>query len=574
MGSTKNIEYRDCYFQTFKELLSQGGNTDGPIKTIESGKLINLDIDKSIIQNALFEYDVGFDNIRFNNKITFKDCIFKSNVQFVDVSFNSIIVFEDCSGVGNIDFINCAFNDFQIVSGSYESIRFIGTTRESIFGLNSVKFNLCSLKKLEIKSKELHTSIEFNGGNVDDLFISRSRLYRSLLFINNFYCKSFIAETSEFNARLDFYDSNFGNVYLRKASFNEQLVFRKEFKCRSLSFSNTYSKRSIAISFCNDNIASLDIGDCNAEGNLTLSGELNKDLKVAQCISLSLSGTFHGFMSISNIPVFANIDAINFGTIHFDNFRPKILTFQNFHNYGKLVLSNLHLHKDYNCLIIYDSCIRSTEFINADFREFDEVVIAKSNVSELVLSNSLLPSEISTETKNQNLGYKIQSINKITDNIYKQENYRQLRIAMESQGNRKEALHYKSLEMDCLRKELPFGWDKVLLFLNFLSNKHGLSWTRGVLFTILSALFFFLLYENTLQNPHFYWTFDSSLLISKDAFFNGTRYFLKYLSSFPSLRFEQDTDSAAANFITVFARIFIGYGIFQTISAFRKFGAK
>lgn len=301
---------------------------------------------------------------------------------------------------------------------------------------------------------------------------------------------------------------------------------------------------------------------------------MQKELDTNHTISLSLLGTFHGFMSISNIPVLLTVQVINFGTIHFDNFRPKILTFQDFHNYGKLVLSNLHLHKDYNCLIIYDSNIRSTEFINADFREFDEVVIAKSNVSDLLLSNSLLPSKVDTETKNKILGYKIQSINRITDNIYKRENYRQLKNAMESQGNRKEALHYKSLEMDYLRKELPFSWDKILLLLNFISNKHGLSWTRGILFTILSSLTFFLFYESTLEKPHFFWTTQTSWFGTKDAFLLGVKFFFKYLSSFPSLRFEQDGDNASSNIIILLARIFIGYGIYQTITAFRKFGKK
>lgn len=569
-----NKTYREASYRGFKAILNAGGNTTGPVKVVEHVRVIEEKYNEVKIDVCFFEEEVVFDKVQFGGSLHFKDCVFNKRVQFINTTFSLNVHFENCEGNELVEFINCAIDHLKFDSGKYKNIKFSGSITESKIGSNSIKFCKSYIESLKINSKDVFSSIEFNGGVIKDLLISRTKVHSFLLFNEKFLCPQLIFESSEFYERIDFEEADIDFIYLRKTTFNEQVIFRKNFICKRLNFSNTFSKRTVSIDYSEDNIQNLDIDNCNAQGGIVLSGHLEQELNTNNGIALYVSGPFYGFLSVSNISIFPSISAINFGTILFDKIRSKIITIQSFHNYGKLVLSNLFLHNVFNSLIILDSNTRSTEFINVDLREFNEVVIANSNVSELVLSNSFLPSTINTETKEPKLGYKIEAINKIKSDSYKRENYRQLKIAMESQGNRKESLHFKSLEMNYLRRELPFNWDKILLILNYISNNHGKSWTRGVLFTIASAWGFFILYESALPTPHFHWTIYASFGDIQNGFLAGVKFFLKYLALFPSLRFENDGDSGTINLITLLARIFIGYGIYQTITAFRKFGAK
>jgi uncharacterized protein YjbI with pentapeptide repeats len=564
---------RRCTLKAFVSLLDYGGN-DSPLIVEEEGEISNNKSFQSIrLTNVTFEQKINFKDIQFNEHLHFTNCIF-DELEFVDVVFLKSVTFESCICKKTINFTNCSHDTFKIINGEYEKLIFRGAIKESRVGQNIILFEKGTFNKVEFKTREVASSINFIGANVQDLDIIKTRFLGSLNFDDDSTVKRFIIESCDFLQRADFAKSTFEWIYIRKVNFNEQVVFHKEFRCGMLDLSNTFSVRSISVTCENENIGSLHIGDCKFDGTLSLDGNLDKNANDNSKVSLNLSGTFHGIVYVKNISIGLHLSLINFGTLHFDNIKTKIITFQDFHNYGKLTVSNIIKDEYYNCLIIYDSNIHLTEFINVNFREFNEVVIAKSNVSSIILSNSFLPRNIQTETKMPVLGYKIKSINTITDNSYKRENYRQLKIAMESQSNRSESLQYKAQEMHYLRKDLRFGWEKILLYLNFISNNHGLSWIRGIFFTFTCALFFFFMYEYSIGSPHFYWTYETTKAEIKNGFNSGTRDFLRYLATFPSLRFENDGSTSSTSFIILLSRIFIGYGIYQTITAFRKFGGK
>ncbi len=289
----------------------------------------------------------------------------------------------------------------------------------------------------------------------------------------------------------------------------------------------------------------------------------------------NISGVIHGNAVFENVPItHLSIAAVNFGNLTFNRIRTKLIFFQYFHNNNKLTISNIVLDKNYNLLLIYDSNINETEFININFKKFDEVVIAKSNVSNILLSNSLFPHKIQTETKSPVLGYKIEPHENINKNMYYRETYRQLKLAMEKQGNKNLALKFKAKEMHHLRKELTIGWDKTLLYLNFISNNHGISWIRGVIFTIAVGFIFFCIYNSTLSDQYFYWDINSSKEQTKEAFWFGLNHFSSFIASFPKLRLDDNSNTWQTNLCVLASRIFIGYGIYQTITSFRKYGGK
>lgn len=177
-------------------------------------------------------------------------------------------------------------------------------------------------------------------------------------------------------------------------------------------------------------------------------------------------------------------------------------------------------------------------------------------------------------TNNPKYGYNIHADENINDNTYFRESYRQLKVAMERQGNVDAALKFKAKELFYLRKELPFGWDSILLYCNYYSDNHGLSWSRAVLFTLIISYLFFIAFEATIRGHQINFIVSSLHEFGQMFSFTLRKYF-EFLSAFPL--FKNQTASAiswVSYLILILSRIGIGYGVYQAISAFRKFSAK
>lgn len=116
---------------------------------------------------------------------------------------------------------------------------------------------------------------------------------------------------------------------------------------------------------------------------------------------------------------------------------------------------------------------------------------------------------------------------------------------------------------------LFFNEDKILLFLNKNSNDFGASWMVGVNFTILVGLITYLpilgyLYQNNCIS------FDLSIN-SLGNFFQNFGEILNPLKWTNLCLF--NTEPTGWIYVWIFiGRIFIGYGYYQTIQAFRKYG--
>ncbi|MDD3637620.1 MAG: pentapeptide repeat-containing protein [Bacteroidales bacterium] len=116
--------------------------------------------------------------------------------------------------------------------------------------------------------------------------------------------------------------------------------------------------------------------------------------------------------------------------------------------------------------------------------------------------------------------------------------------------------------------------EKAILFLNRYSNNYGLSWTQGIKFTVLFVgLPFFLLYNSLLADPYYksiFTDFDSFVYVLDQ----GLQYFVQFLNpthAFDFMKVYDPHPQGPAYIIDGFSRIFITYGYYQTIQAFRKF---
>jgi len=141
------------------------------------------------------------------------------------------------------------------------------------------------------------------------------------------------------------------------------------------------------------------------------------------------------------------------------------------------------------------------------------------------------------------------------------------------------ALVYRKHEMNSYTNELNINnevsEEKIVLWLNKLSNNHGLSWGTGVSFTLIVWLTFYFLYVLSEYNFSFYQTISSAYF--SNAFWSDAISFLWLPHGLENLTEKLNVDRSFLSSISmvltfVLGKIAIAYGIYQTISAFRKHG--
>lgn len=116
--------------------------------------------------------------------------------------------------------------------------------------------------------------------------------------------------------------------------------------------------------------------------------------------------------------------------------------------------------------------------------------------------------------------------------------------------------------------------DIILLLLNRISNYFGTDWVRGVVFTMTigSVVSYFLLREN-----YNLWHID---IYDINAWKQSIGFLIKIINVVDMKPFKESENSLVKlvnnndtnNIILFIGRIFIAYGIYQTVQAFRKYG--
>ena len=168
----------------------------------------------------------------------------------------------------------------------------------------------------------------------------------------------------------------------------------------------------------------------------------------------------------------------------------------------------------------------------------------------------------------------------------KRETFRILKQEHISQNNVVHSIEYKTLEKETLRNELriklaeenmshvlknakylEIKLDQFNLWLNKCSNNHGSSYGRAFAFIVLVGWPFF--FGSVMATSKYEFTSTFSLM----AFWDGLTYFVQFL--LPTHKFEYLGDGVQyGTLFYVFdfiGRLFVSYGIYQFIQAFRKY---
>ena len=535
------------------------------------------------IKDKTFETKIEI-NDSFENTI-FWNCVFKDDIEIVDIHSKRIIRFYGC----------------QI-----EKSCFVKTLDKNVSPIEiDISFSSSKIKYLQIGDKSLHeynwtidicdTEIDYcnirncvcdkiniNKSEIDDLTID-SCIWKEIdsSYINLYDSKieNLYINRISYNM-LDIYDSKFGSFNINESYFKSELnikssTIREEAKIRLIKNSLLYIQKSIFES------------KLNCEYDNEYKKESNGKI-IIKDITVKEQAKFVSEHDIFFDTIDINVTPQLIGEISFIGFNIK----------DRLVLSGFNKNADIRFLAVaahsvifigymnwgttsflflrsylpdkesFFSCLGPTYmgtmiFDGSDIDSFTNIQILETSLNGIKYTNLKWPSP-ERIIPYQDLDEKYWN--------KKKEIYRQLKYCAEDNKDKIQTLIFKAYEIDAYQHTLSWKRDfsdLLMLWLNKISNNHGLSWNRGLFFTIFCGLLFYLIfygcYDDLSYRMYFWGNFIKYIWL-----FNGIDDLIQFLNQ-PSNSFGDCLIRFLGSICYIIGKILVAYGIFQTISAFRKY---
>lgn len=207
------------------------------------------------------------------------------------------------------------------------------------------------------------------------------------------------------------------------------------------------------------------------------------------------------------------------------------------------------------------------------------------DLSVAIISGTISPFDITIENfkcnkdiENEELYEKYLSTEAIIVEKNKRETFRILKKHFIDQSNSIDYLKYSIFEQETyyhqLKKKVFSKYPEkdsiqnfLILILNYLSNNHGRSYLRAIIFTLSIGFVFF--YFSLMATENYYFSFQN---MTKETFFESVKYYFNFMIPTHKVEYLENEQPKTFFYIWDFiGRAFVSYGILQTIQAFRKF---
>lgn len=482
----------------------------------------------SIKKNYVFEYEIIILDGEFQEEFKILGGEFRRGIEIRSGLFKKAFTIHE----GEFQ------EEFKVTTVSFESIfKVSGGRFYNSFFLSGGRFN---------------EYISISGGKFNNIFSVQDGVYANGLMINL---------DVKFNGGVEIKDSLFATYF----DIIEG-VFQKDFKIHKSEFHGDCTIQGGSFS------QKLQLSDNTFNKGISFtstSSDLTKQTKIQELLLLN---TNH----LVEIKASANITHLNIqnritseGKININGNYFEKITFSQVINEGRIELTSV---KGGSLFRIIDSNLDNAIFKGVQFDSFEDIRIQNSKLNNISTIDSHFPSQSEkVYTSIDNKGYSTRDPKKMA------EIYNQLYLAMQKQGNKKEELAYYAEYLNWQKKDYYesknyVAWLSLLLY--YMSTNFGKNWVQGVGITIYLTIVFYFLFSLILSyfEGKLGWEYLNGHHISRHVrnvtiFFNPVHR-LEHIS---------DPEKPVHWFPTIIdfiGRIFIGYMIYQTVTAFRRFGRK
>ncbi|WP_461629543.1 pentapeptide repeat-containing protein [Labilibaculum euxinus] len=481
---------------------------------------VKIDCRNSLIHSGFFQ------NTKFHESVNFEDSTFDGYASFSNCLFTKYANFQNVKFIRNSNFDRCIFN---------EDVYF----NKVIFDTHEVSFDNSIFKG------------NFHGQSIE--FKTDPR--RDTPFIDFRY--------SEFHKDVDLSYSKFNRAcYFGDAKFHGNILFRKTHFEVSICFYDTVIGGNILFTAHSKEGDSLD-GTPNIIKTITFRGaKISGRIDFENCEIDILEACFAHIQKGALFRIYES--------------KIKRLDFTSVYNDGAIMLED---NQDDIEEITFKSAL-NTGLIEVENTNAKTILDRKT-------ARLLKDSAFKSGNNIDGLNYKAKEMalyrNELTDGNYFREILRLIFLTIVAVLIIYITRHFYSVIISYLIlsaltctslskwfvnrsifKSYPIG-ELLLLNLNTISNKNGLSWFRGLTFTLVAWILFYGLF--IMSRDGIGDVFFLSIETNREGFIN----YLWLPSGLKDLFNDSKTTSWLSSSIFILGKIAIAYGIYQTITAFRKY---
>lgn len=541
-------------------------------KEITGGVVVkdfNLRESSALIRNCVFSSIVVFTNCNLGKFFIIEDCIFRDKIAFDQFTMHEgsqAFLLNNCTITGELAIVkNCSFHSSPLIRKTSIGILRISNLNVTNggFGLENSTINtIFQISRIELRDNislencTVKGNVWLERSKVESVDISNSHFEKLVTFFNLEVRINIVIGDTRFDEQLSIEANQVKSIHLLGGDFNQEVKISnkdhsgvvegriEELYLEGGSFNDGFT--------FNSNGIDMDLVSIKSSYRLKGSFYLNE----CKSKSMSLKGD-----SQNNYIIFTDPQVAS-------------LKFDAFTNLGTLIFSGLMPLTSTSDISISHSNLGNTSFFNADLSKFAQINIANSIVRNISTANVKW-----FKYDQLNLGELRFEMNR--------DIYRQLKQAMEQQGDRIQSLKFKGFEMKEYRKSLtPISsinsWqevsDRVSIFLNEWSNDNGQNWIRPISLTIAITFLSYVLLLFVLD-PNVYLTSYQNCE-EASAFFKciQSKFHMFFMLLNPTIGAKDllgiEKDGAApiaVHFILFIQKIALAYLLFQTIAAFRKY---
>ena len=560
-------------------------------------------------EDTTINFDISINNCVFENEITIQNCTFKYNIQIINNTFkgnfNLFIAtkFEDIANFNHCKFLGKTLNFTNAIFNGQTSFQNIFFSKNTNFIFNKVKIN----RKCHFMGSKFHGTTRFSCNFNDNVIFGLSTeddkkkteffgktsfagttFEKKVRFLNCIFHQHTSFNNTTFNDLVDFYGATFKvPQQFRKTDFNSVAVFNYTVFEQEAQFIYCSNKPSSYINFQNSIFKKgLDISHSNFTCSMAFWGiqiddngileafssqqyeedfntedsENNNDskdsVKTAQKLRESIRYIKNNFLSENN-----KIEALNFYKKEMEIYRKEISISKSRNSENKNTSEKEILHIATGIYIPLITYLFNYE--NKALYWTFIFFVALSILLFFTINHKNLIQDFKTNIV-ISLPTFFLIIIALLLFIYS------LYFYTEDINNFKLLVVFILVYISIFILFSNSAKDNILLFFNKISNDFGTNWVQGVCFTIIMAGITFIVMAAVS---------GYTISLSENALQNSFISFLKIINILDLKPFDdKNKDSLFGNMNSLtllflfIGRIFIGYGYYQTIQAFRKYG--
>jgi hypothetical protein len=557
-----------------------------------------------IFQNCAFTNNICFNNLYAPEGISFQSCRFTNDLVFEGVKrtssntgtqirdnlvvFNSTIegalYFTDCIIAGDISILQSEIGKFYIdkLRSSTGHLLCRDSTFSNLVYIQHI--NLAGYFKLEnstinsqvrISNLESETCDFINSTIKKDTWLVGGKARMGVSFMDGIYYDNFTIEAVK------------TNIVSEEEDFVPRIVFNgSEFKKSCIiNFYDAIKNNGV---FPEIYIDSTIFNSALVVNNNSKQLELDKLRKIHIYASKQLKGDLiFNKLEVEEITLTGtNYEA----SIIFNKIKASRLYLKTFSNYGKLQFIDFSsVENKHSLLYINNSFLGNAQFSNVSFKSFIDIDIENSDLTNISTSCVTWFTEKNIEEKDKRNAPRSFWAKRKTKHKYlhfdlktsekRRELYRQLKLALEKQGDKIQSLVFKKYEIKAHYKSLCLSkgslTDRFILWVG-QTNNHGLNWWKPILIYIPFVFLFYTLiiiaadkhlsfFQFNLSSKEMTWSALTTNISILPELLNPTHSIGELL---PKTGYESNFGVKFWDFLS---KIFLAFFIFQIITAFRKF---